>query len=44
MSLTQDHFMVYPDRINREMGYGVHKDKDTLILIQHFKVLNKDFL
>ena len=27
MSLTQDHFMVYPDRINREMGYGVHKDK-----------------
>ena len=43
MSLTQDHFMVYPDRINREMGYGVHKDKRYPYSYSAFQgLLNKD--
>ena len=44
MSLTLDHFMIYPDRINSKFNFNLNKEKRFLYSINHFqKNINKDY-
>ncbi len=44
MSLTLDHFMVYPDRVNSKFNFNLNKEKRFLYSINHFQEnIDKDY-